>query len=382
MFRGSPHVHRRGVIAGVAGLAATWAAGSRARADSPSQCDDNATLERRIGQMVIIGFRGDEGSPGAAAASGWLRRGQVGGVVLFQDNLTSREGAKRLTTALRDAARPLPAFICIDQEGGAVARLRRGRGFNEPLLPSAQSIAAMSIEDAAHWYERSAGELKDLGFNVDLGPVVDLSLNHDSRIISGLGRSFGADPETVTRFARIFIRSFHKLGMLTAIKHFPGHGSTPFDSHSRLPDITGSWSEKELIPFSKLTGETDMVMAGHLVHAQLTGPGTPASLSALAIVGLLRDKLGFTGPVITDDMQMEAIGDHYGADESIVLGIEGGADLFIFTNLDHPDAEMPERFIRVVRGAVESGRIAPSRIDESFERIRRLKARLGCVGGE
>jgi beta-N-acetylhexosaminidase len=237
----------------------------------------------------------------------------------------------------------------------------------------------MSPEEAARWYERSASELKDLGFNVDLGPVVDLSVNHDSRVISGLGRSFGADPDIVTEFARIFIESFHKFGLLTAIKHFPGHGSTPFDSHAQLPDITDTWSEKELIPFAKLAGATDMIMAGHLVHAQLTGPGTPATLSAMAIIGLLREKLGFKGPVITDDMQMEAIGEHYGADESIVRGIEGGADLFIFTNHDHPDAEMPERFIRVARGAVESGRIAASRIDESFERIKRLKARLGCA---
>jgi beta-N-acetylhexosaminidase len=179
-------------------------------------------------------------------------------------------------------------------------------------------------------------------------------------------------------FAKSFILSHRKNNVLTAIKHFPGHGSTPLDSHLSLPDISSVWRKQELQPFAELinAGLADMVMVGHLVHRNVTGSGLPATLSPKAINGLLRGKLGYDGVIVSDDMQMGALRNHFSPEEAIVLGVEAGLDLFIYSNREHPDPQMPELFHRVVKSAIETGRIAPGRIGESARRILALKSRL------
>jgi beta-N-acetylhexosaminidase len=197
---------------------------------------ERSPLDEMIGQMTIMGFRGERtGSPGARAIADWLRARLIGGVIFFEDNLPSPQQAKRFTDLFRDAAAPSIPFLCVDQEGGIVSRLRADHGF-EPL-PPANAVATMSPQAAEKLYERTAAELQHLGFNLNFGPVVDLALNSSNPVIEQLGRSYGADPDTVVEYAKAFVTAHRRHHVLTAIKHFPGHGSTSIDSHQSLPTI-------------------------------------------------------------------------------------------------------------------------------------------------
>ena len=330
-------------------------------------------LDSQIAQMLIMGVVGSGAmAPGASAIAAWLRSKLIGGVIFFEDNLPSPQQAQRLTRLFRAAAAPSIPFLCVDQEGGAISRLRSDHGFKP--LPSAKSVSTMSPKSAERLYERAARELHDLGFNLNFGPVVDLALNKNNVVIEGLGRSYGKDPRAVIEYARAFIRAHRCNHILTALKHFPGHGSTNTDSHQSLPMITGVWRKEELRPFAELAreGYADMIMVGHLVHDRLTGPGRPASLSATAVQGLLRHTLGYKGAVVADDMQMGAL-TRFGLDERILLGIEAGCDLFIYSNRQNPDRQMPGRFHRVVKEAIARGKLTRSRIERSAELIRHLK---------
>ena len=315
-----------------------------------------------------MGFWGSEpNAPGAQSTIALLQSGTIGGVVFFEDNVVSPDSIRKLTRAFHEAAKPIPPFLCVDQEGGSVARLRPERGFQP--LPAAKAMASTYPSMVVNYFDRTARELYILGFNVNFAPVVDLLLNMDNPVIARLDRSFGSNPSTVVKFARMFIESHRRHNVLTAIKHFPGHGSTAIDSHRALPDITDVWQPEELKPFAELISErmADMVMVGHLVHRDFTGEGLPATLSAKAIEGLLRGSLGYDGVVISDDMQMSALREHFDPDESIVL---------VFLNREHPDPEMPGRFSRVLRAAIDSRRITVQRIDESVRRILTLKQKL------
>lgn len=358
-------------------VASTMALGRTANALSPSLAK-NWTVDRQIGQMLVLGFWGsDKNSDGAKQIATWLAEGKIGGVIFFQDNLTSPTATKSLTDAFIRSAPHIPPLLCVDQEGGIVSRLQATHGFAG--LPSAQNVAASSPDAARALYNQSADELSHLQFNVNFGPVVDLALNPKNRIIEGLGRSYGADPKVVDEYARAFIDSYRSKHILTAIKHFPGHGSTPADSHASLPDISSVWSEAELIPFRDLIKQSpsvDMVMIGHLTNSRLFGTDLPASLSRQAIEGVLRQRLGFDGVVVTDDMDMGAIRNSFTPDQSILMGVNAGADLFVYSNREYKDSEMPDRFIEVVKRGVTDKKISSGRIEESVARILRLKDKL------
>jgi beta-N-acetylhexosaminidase len=301
---------RRLVLASAFGLAADIFARPRLpvrRVETPTT-SDSLPLERMIGEMIVMGFWGsDPTSPGARAISNWLRDGLLGGVIFFEDNLPSPHAATDLIQAFREAAGGAIPLLCVDQEGGAVARLRAEHGF-EPL-PAAKSVGTLSHRAAEVLSNRTARELHRLGFNVNLGPVVDLALNPDNPVIERLDRSFSTNPEVVVEYAKAFIDAHRRNHILTALKHFPGEGSSNVDTHRSLATITATWSRDELRPFSEIIigGYADMVMVGHLVHADLTEPGRPASLSTRAVQGLLRATLAYDGVVVSDDMQMAAL---------------------------------------------------------------------------
>jgi beta-N-acetylhexosaminidase len=371
-------LHRRELLTSTLCLTGVILAGNSLRADTSDTIGTpKYKLEEMIGQMVIVGFWGSNpAAPGVQAVADWLQRRLIGGVIFFEDNLHSPSSAEQLTKLFREAAKPSAPLLCVDQEGGVVSRLRADRGF-EPL-PAALSIATTTPRNAGFYYDRTATELHRLGFNTNLGPVVDLSLNPKNSIIEGLGRSFGSEPATVVEFAKSFIESHHKSGIITAIKHFPGHGSTSVDSHQSLPDISNVWQKQELQPFAELIRArlVDTVLVGHLVHRDITGVGRPASLSSKAITDLLRGELGYSGVVVSDDMQMGAIRDRYSPEESIVLGVQAGVDLFIYSNREHADPKMPDRFVSVVRAAIEAGQLSSQCIEESCRRIRALKGKF------
>jgi beta-N-acetylhexosaminidase len=229
---------------------------------------------------------------------------------------------------------------------------------------------------------QAAHELADLGFNVNFGPVVDLNINPTNPAIGRLGRSYSADPQKVTEYARQFINAHEEANVLTVVKHFPGHGSAINDPHEEIVDITKTWRKEELEPYKKLISsrlldDKDMVMVGHLIQPEFSDPeNTPASLSRRAIQEQLRGKLGFTGLVITDDLDMAAIRNRYSIEEAAVKAIAAGADLVIVANHKQPDVEIANRIITAVMQAINQNRISTEQVRRAYELIKHAKVKL------
>jgi beta-N-acetylhexosaminidase len=203
---------------------------------------------------------------------------------------------------------------------------------------------------------------------------VDLATNPDSPIIAGVERSFSADPAIVTGHATAFIEAHHHVGVACALKHFPGQGSAAGDTHLGVVDVSDAWTERELRPFAALIerGLPDAVLTAHIFNAKLDAEH-PATLSAPTITGILRERLGYDGPVVSDDLQMGAIRQAYGHEEAVALAIEAGVDILLIANQLTYEPDVAERTIEVVEGLVRDGRISEARIDASYERIMRLK---------
>ncbi|OPZ90649.1 MAG: putative lipoprotein YbbD precursor [candidate division TA06 bacterium ADurb.Bin417] len=219
--------------------------------------------------------------------------------------------------------------------------------------------------------------LKEIGFNLNLAPVVDLNINPDSPAIGRKERAFAADPATVVRYASAFIRAHRRAGLLTALKHYPGHGSAAEDSHLGLTDVTATWTAAELEPYRRLirAGLADAVLTAHVIQAGVD-PDWPASLSTRHLKENLRGKLGFRGVIITDDLQMGAVSRLYSFEEAVVRALDAGSDILLFANYFTPDREAPARAGRAILAAVRAGRLSPERIDQSYQRVLRFKSRL------
>ena len=355
-------------------------AGLGAACDSEPQQSSGAEghrLDAMIGQMIMIGFEGrNEREPDVVAAHDQLAQGVIGGVVLYPDNIGSPEQLRALTTYLRDAKSwPIP-FIAVDQEGGLVQRLTGHRYF-----PSARSVGAnpsfAAPQAAERLYQTMAEELAKAGFNLNFGPVVDLSLNPHNYVIVQRDRSFGADPNIVATLAGAFIRAHRAAGIATVAKHFPGHGSSTADSHKMLADVSGTWQEIEIEPYRTLAKEglLDGVMVGHLYHPRFSdGAKLPASLSGRAVAAL-RDT-GFKGVVVSDDMEMGAVRDDYSLEERAVKAVNAGTDLLVFSNVTLRDPELGTKLHAIIANAVREGRISRSRIEKAYGKIMLLKRRI------
>ncbi|MBU1041914.1 MAG: glycoside hydrolase family 3 [Proteobacteria bacterium] len=351
------------------------------------------------GQMLLVGFRGAEpgpGTPGELPILGRIAALNLGGVILFDRdvalkspdrNIESPAQLSRLTSALQAAAAAAgspPLFIAVDQEGGRVQRLKAARGFTE--TPAAAELCPMGQAGAPSQPDTgpalAAGEtvgrsLAEVGLNLDFAPVADVNVNPENPVIGGIGRSFSADPKAVAACAGAFARGLQSRGVLTAAKHFPGHGSSRTDSHLGFTDVTATWSEAELSPFAELTrqGLADMVMTAHVFDARLD-PEYPATLSKAVIDGILRKRLGFEGVVVTDDLQMRAVAGRYGLKESVRLIVNAGADvLLIGNNLDF-DPLIAEKTLNALMELVAEGKVSPERIRQSCARVLKLKTKL------
>lgn len=331
--------------------------------------------------MIVVGFEGDgAGDASVKAIAGELAAGRLGGVMYLKKNVASLDAVAAMNTAFRAATPDLPPFITIDQEGGAVERLTKDVGFAE--IPNAATIAARNSPDEAEAiYAGMAEGIAAQGFTVNFGPVADLNVNPKNQVIAKFGRAYGTDPETVVAYDRAFIEAHHKAGLATALKHFPGHGSSTADSHEGFVDITKTWSENELTPYRELIGEgaVDMVMVGHLYHADYAnGDGqTPSSLSARWIDGVLRGDLGFDGVVISDDLEMGAIRDHFTLEETVVQAVKAGMDILLFSNTGYQRPELSKEVLAILLKQAEADPAFAARIEQSYERIVALKERLG-----
>ena len=339
----------------------------------------SAALDKMIGQMLLVGFRGltpEEAWPQKLAAQ--LRAGTIGGVLFMSHNIQSPQQLKTLTGFLGRAKGDIPALFAVDQEGGIVQRLSAEKGFQS--YPTAGKIGKSNDPLTAYSvYGRLAAELVHFGFNMNLGPVVDLDRNDKSPIIAGKERSFGPQPKHVAAFAKAFCIAHQDAGVLTVLKHFPGHGSTPFDTHEAPVDTGPHWDQAELEPYNELIASktAQAVMVGHISNQLMSEePGLPASLSSRTIRDVLRKALGFSGVVISDDLEMGAIRARYGLEESAVKALKAGNDMIILSNQNAPAPDLPERIVAAVRKAVEDGTLSREELTASYERILALKQRL------
>lgn len=344
---------------------------------------EETLLDTQIGQMLMVGFRGLDADRQSPVVND-ITRYHIGGVVLFDydvpakspvRNIQSPEQVKTLIDSLQQHAE-IPLFVSIDQEGGKVVRLKPKFGFSPTV--SAQYLGEFNSADSTRKYARQTVEtLKQLGINMNLAPSVDVNINPDNPIIGNLERSYSADPGIVTRHAQTYIQTLDEQGIITVLKHFPGHGSSEDDSHEGVTDVTMTWQEKELIPYRQLiaSGDVDAIMTAHIYNAKLDA-SYPATLSKPIITGLLRDSLNFEGVVMSDDLQMKAIRSYYGLEKTIERSIKAGVDILVFANNSIFDEQIAAKAHGIIKKLVEDEVIPRERIEQSYRRIMDLKKQL------
>jgi beta-N-acetylhexosaminidase len=348
-----------------------------------TQTQNDPSLEEKIGQMIMVGFKGFEVSDTSHVVRD-IEGHNVGGIILFDYDMTTQspnrniespEQVKELTEKLQSLSKT-PLFMAIDQEGGRVARLKTDRGFAPHV--SAHYIGETDDTDTTRYYASNMAEqLQELGFNVNFAPVVDLNVNPENPVIGRLDRSFSADPELVVKHSEIYLQEFSKHNILGVLKHFPGHGSAWNDSHVGMADVTDTWEPIELEPYRMLT-DHEMpfaVMTAHVLNKNID-PDLPATLSAKAQTGMLRDEIGFDGVLFSDDMQMEAIRSFYGLESSVKHAINAGVDVLVFANNSVYQPDIVPDIIDIVLKLIDEGEIDPESVDESYNRIMRTKNEL------
>lgn len=327
-----------------------------------------------IGQLLWVGF---EGTRAPAALVARIAAGEVGAAILFKRNLAiagdvcDLDALVALTSELRRAAPDgTPALTAIDQEGGVVQRVR-APATRWPPMGAHEAFAAPEDAALAEAVGLALGsELRALGIDVDFAPVLDVHTNPANPIIGD--RAFGADAQTVARRALAFARGLDGAGVIACGKHFPGHGDTATDSHLELPRIDHGWERLErveLLPFARAAAAgLPMIMTAHVVFAALD-PARPATLSDTVITGLLRQKLGYRGVIVSDDLDMRAIADHMGVAVAAVAAIRAGCDvLLLCRNEDHQRAAEAA----LIREAERDSELR-RQIGEAAARVRALK---------
>jgi beta-N-acetylhexosaminidase len=350
----------------------------------PASGADDDSLDIKLGQMLMVGFRGITASPGSPVMND-IERLHLGGVILFDfdvelkkygRNIVSPQQLRYLTEALTEHS-ALPLLIAVDQEGGLVARLKQKAGF--PRNVSQAVLGDLDNADSTMYYAGvTARSLAVVGVNQNFAPVLDVNVNKNNPVIGKLGRSFSPDPAIVAKHGALMVRAHREAGVLTAVKHFPGHGSSRDDSHLGLVDVSGTWSRKELQPFQDLIRQDlcDMVMTAHIFNHKLDADW-PATLSHKTITGLLRGEMKFGGVVISDDMNMKAISDHYGLETAIRQAVNAGVDILLFGNNGYQFVQdLPSRAHAALKALVLKGDISRERIEQSHARISELKKRL------
>ena len=337
------------------------------------------SLEQKVGQLFVVRVEsaagvmlGTNGAKGGYThltddMKNLLEEYPPGGFALFADNISSPDQLKALVDELNQSV-PVKPILCIDEEGGMVARLGSNYSFDVPRVSNMAAIGATGDTRKAREAGRQIGKyLHDYGFTLDLAPVADVNSNPANVVIGS--RSFGSDPYLVSDMVDAFLDGLHEEGVGGCLKHFPGHGDTKGDTHKGTVKVEKTWDELltcEIIPFEQNLKKADAVMVAHIMLPGVTSDGLPASLSKELITDRLRGELGFDGLVITDALAMGAVVNDYGSADAAVLAVEAGVDLLLMPR-DYETA------YNAVLDAVNSGRISEERLDESVMRILMFK---------
>ena len=352
---------------------------------TPRPAPDPARL--RIADLLLVGFTGTQ-----VAGNEEIRRlvcdVKVGGLLLFERytsgqprNMVSPAQVATLTRdlqalAARCAGRPL--FIAVDAEGGRVMRLSPRLGY-----PPTLSARELGERDDLAFTEAEARRmglmLREAGINWNLAPVVDVAVNPTNPAVVALERTYSADPARVSAQARAFVQGMHEAGVLTALKHFPGHGSSRSDSHQGFTDVTDTADLSiELRPYRALiaAGMADSVMTAHVFNRGLD-PWDPATLSRFTVRRVLRGWLHYDGVAVSDDLLMGAIAQHYGLEDAAVLALGAGVDvLLISQNTGRVDDRAAERVVAAITRAIAEGRLSETAVTAAVHRVDLLRARL------
>ena len=334
------------------------------------------TLEQKVAQMFMVSFFGAQLTE---TESAFLREVQPGAAVLFGRNVESPEQVTALTNSYQQEIMSwggLPLLIAVDQEGGPIQHLQEGfTRFPAPML-----LTATQDEDLAYDVGAAmAAEMRAVGVNMNLAPVGDLLTNAFNPIIDR--RAFGSDPKMVAPILMNFIRGLQDNGVVATVKHFPGHGDTSEDSHLELPAIHHDrrrLDSVELRPFvAAFDAGVSTVMVAHIWFSAFDAEPLPASLSVNVVEGLLREELGYDGLIMTDALDMDAVDTRYDASEASIRAIKAGNDLIAIGA--HVGTQRIRKAISDVVAAVRAGHITLERIDDSVERIIRVKQHYGVL---
>ncbi len=319
---------------------------------------------KHLGELFMLGFSGDD----LGFLEAWAREEGLGGVILFARNLGTPAAIAALTDRLRHLTPDLPPLIAVDQEGGRVARL----GDPYTVWPPARALGIGSSEELAFQVGQAIGtELASAGFTMDMAPVLDVDTNTANPIIGD--RSFGADPALVGRLGAAFARGLAEAGVMAVGKHFPGHGDTAADSHVTLPVVPHGRERLlsvEVAPFRGAAPHLPAIMTAHVLYPALDAE-SPATLSAPILTDLLRNRLGYDGVVISDDMEMSGIAQRWSPGEAACRLLLAGGDLVLICH--RPEAQ--REALEAVRRAAVRGEIAAPRLEEARARIRSARAR-------
>ena len=349
--------------------------------EQAAQLVSQMTLEDKIAQMFVItpnaltGYASGVTAAGDTTKEAYQSR-PVGGIVYMADNLTDPEQTTTMLSNMQEIARErtgLPGFLCVDEEGGSVARIAGNDAFGVTNVGNMSDIGASGdVQNAYNAGSTIGSYLAALGFNVDFAPVADVLTNPDNQVIGQ--RSFGSDAQKVAGMVTSELQGLSAAGVYGTVKHFPGHGGTSGDSHDGAVSTDKTLEElmaEELVPFqSAVDGGVNFVMVGHISAPNVTGDNAPATLSKVLITDVLRGQMGYNGIVITDAMNMEAVAGFYNSDKAAVLAVTAGADMIL----------MPADYNTAYTGilnAVNDGTITEERINESVTRIVKAKLAMG-----
>lgn len=330
------------------------------------------TLRQKIGQSLIIGLRGHTLTDSEKT---FIVKNNVGGVILFDRNISSPQQLHALVTEVQSLRHQLPEksplFISIDMEGGRVARLKAP--FTQ--WPPAKKLGEIDSPTLGFKFAETMGkELKSVGINLDFAPCVDTLTNPANKVIGD--RSLSSDPEIVGKLASALVRGYIKADVIPCAKHFPGHGNTLLDSHEDLPVENLDYDairERELSPFKKaFRARLDLVMTAHIKFPKID-PEWPATLSSIFLTDILRKDLGYRNLVITDDLGMKALTKNFSVEQVAVRAMSAGANILLYCN----EPDHPELAVTALEKAFTDKSVGEDKLSFSFEGIQKLKkARL------
>ena len=324
------------------------------------------TLEEKIYQMLIL--MPDQFPEGEIS----IEKYPVGGILYMQSDLQNPDQTKSMIIGVQKDSiehTGLPLFICVDEEGGRVARVANNSAFG---VTNVGPMADISDAEEAFCSGVIMGTyLSELGFNWDFAPVADVITNPANKVIGD--RSFGSKTDVVKDYAISVSKGLQTKGLMTTFKHFPGHGATEGDTHEGFSYSNKTYAElleNELVPFAAAQeAGVDAIMIAHISLPNVTGDNTPCTLSYRVVTEILRNDLGYEGLIITDAMNMGAITKIYSAGESAVKAIEAGCDIIL------APTDLKET-VNAIKDAVEQERISEARIDESIRRILLAKEKI------